>query len=95
MAITEVTLRDFRKDLSFMLDQVDAGVSIVLSRGGNKRYTIIPVEDGDLDFTPEMYEQIDRAMEEVRRGESIRLSGQAAIQDFFNINNKLDKNETS
>lgn len=83
MAITEVNLRDFRKDLSSMLDQVDAGVSIVLSRGGNKRYTIIPVEDGDLDFTPEMYEQIERAMEEVRRGETIRLSGTNEIDKYI------------
>lgn len=83
MAITEVTLRDFRKDLSSMLDQVDAGVSIVLSRGGNKRYTIIPVEDGDLDFTPEMYEQIERVMEEIRRGECTKVSGRAELEEFF------------
>lgn len=66
-----------------MLDQVDAGVSIVLSRGGNKRYTIIPVEDGDLDFTPEMYEQIERVMEEIRRGECTKVSGIAEFEEFF------------
>lgn len=83
MAITEVTLRDFRKEISSMLDQVDAGVSIVLSRGGNKRYTILPVHDSDLDFTQEMYQEIDRAMEEIQKGECTRVRGVSGIRELF------------
>lgn len=66
-----------------MLDQVDAGVSIVLSRGGNRKYTILPVQDSDLDFTPEMYQEIDRAMEEIRRGECTRVRGVSGIRALF------------
>lgn len=84
MAITEVTLRDFRKDLSSLLDQVDEGISIVLSRGGNRRYTILPVQDSDLDFTPEMYQAIDQAMEEIQRGECTRVKGVSGVLDYLN-----------
>lgn len=84
MAITEVTLRDFRKDLSSLLDQVDEGLSIVLSRGGNRRYTILPVQDSDLDFTPEMYQAIDQAMEEIQRGECTRVKGVSGVLDYLN-----------
>lgn len=83
MAITEVTIRDFRKDLSSMLDQVDAGISIVVSRGGGRRYTILPVHDSDLDFTPEMYQDIERAMDEIQRGECTRVKGVSGVKSFL------------
>lgn len=83
MAITEVNVRDFPKDLKALLDQVDAGVTIVLCRGNSRRYTLLPVRDEDLDFTPEMHASIKKAMEDIKRGEGTRVKGVSGVRDFF------------
>lgn len=83
MAITEVTITDFRKDLKTHLDQVDAGVTLVLSRGGIKRYTLLPVRDEDLDFTPEMYQDIEEAMAEIKQGKGTEVVGVSGIDMYF------------
>lgn len=84
MAITEVNIRNFRNDLRKLLDQVDAGVTLVISRGGNKRYTLLPVSEEDLDLTPEIRHKIDKAMDDIRQGGGTRLKGISGIRDFFN-----------
>ena len=58
--MTTLTIRDFRSYLAASLDLVDQGERILLHRG-NKIYTIIIIEDSELEITPQLAEKIEKA----------------------------------
>ena len=51
--MTTLTIRDFRSNLAASLDRVDKGEQILVRRG-SKTYTIIVVDDGELEITPQL-----------------------------------------
>ncbi|MEA4978689.1 MAG: prevent-host-death protein, partial [Petrimonas sp.] len=60
-----VSSREFRDKQKSYLDKVDEGVEILIRRGKNKSYKIVPVQEDDtLMSKEEFFAMIDRALEE-------------------------------
>ena len=58
--MTALTMRDFRSNLATSFDRVDKGERIYIRRN-RKLYTIVSVEDDDLEITPTLAAKIEQA----------------------------------
>ena len=67
MAIIQFSTREFRERQASILDLADKGQNIVIRRG-NKAYTLTPITEEDLCFTPEILERIDESLQQVKEG---------------------------
>lgn len=83
MHTIEVSISHLRRNLKAILDQVDTGTNIVLSRGGNKKYYLQRLEDPTSDFTPEVHTAIRKAMEDIKQGKGTRVEGASGVKEFF------------
>jgi antitoxin (DNA-binding transcriptional repressor) of toxin-antitoxin stability system len=80
--MTTLTIRDFRSKLAASLDLVDRGESVLVRRG-NKLYTIIVVEDNELDITPQLKQKIEKARQEFVNGTTLEFPDAAAAQQWM------------
>lgn len=73
MAVRSFTSREFRDQQAHVFDLADNGDKIIIRRNKKQAYTLIPVSDDDLTFTPELQAKIDKAREEYRHGETLHF----------------------
>ena len=78
-----LSIRDFRSKLAASLDLVDQGESVLVRRRG-KVYTIIVVEDNELEITPKLVEKIEKARQEYREGATLEFDSATAAQQWMN-----------
>jgi len=83
MAIVEVTSRQFRDKQKSFFDLADAGKQIVIKRGRKQSYTLTPVNDDDLYFTPEMEAKIERAKQQIGNGEYTVIKDKEELRRYF------------
>jgi len=80
--MTTLTIRDFRSNLAASLDRVDKGEQVLVRRG-NKTYTIIVVNDGELEVTPQLAAKIEKARQEYRAGTTLEFDNASAAQQWM------------
>ena len=80
--MTTLTIRDFRSQLAAAFDRVDQG-DRVLVRRRNKIYTIVVVDDGELEITPQLAEKIEKARQEYREGTALEFESASAAQQWM------------
>ncbi len=85
MAIYEVTSRQFRDKQKDIFDLADKGEKIIIRRGKKQAYTLIPIDEDDLYFTPKMLEKIDRAMTQVKEGKVKKISSLEELDKFLGL----------
>ena len=66
-----ISSKEFRDNQAKYFDKVDEGMQIIVQRGKSKSYSINPITDDDLYFTPEMIERIERALAQSEQGEGV------------------------
>lgn len=67
--ILEVTVSNFRKRIKDYFDAARQGERVVI-RQGNDSFTLVPVTEDDLYFTPEMLAKIDKSIEQAKNGQT-------------------------
>ena len=79
-----LSVSDFRSQLATYFDLVQAGETIFIRRK-NQLFTIIPVDDGEVDLTvtPELSAKIKKARQEYRDGLSTTLKSHEDVDKFF------------
>lgn len=81
-----VSSREFRDKQKSYLDRVDEGAEILIRRGKNKSYKIVPVkEDDTLMSKEEFFAMIDRSLEEVEQGKVTRLTPELREELFGDL----------
>lgn len=80
--MTALTMRDFRSNLANSFDRVDGGERVYIRRN-RKLYTLVSVEDNDLEITPALAEKIEQARQEHREGKTLRFESAAAAQKWM------------
>jgi antitoxin (DNA-binding transcriptional repressor) of toxin-antitoxin stability system len=81
-----VSSREFRDKQKSYLDRVDEGAEILIRRGKNKSYKIVPVkEDDTLMSKEEFFAMIDRSLEEVKQGKVTRLTPELRKELFGDL----------
>ncbi len=85
MEIIKVTSREFRDNQKSFFELAESGKRIIITRGKKTAFTITPIEDKDLYFTPEMLETIDRSLQEVAEGKVVVLTEELKHELFGNL----------
>ena len=80
--MTTLTIRDFRSQLAASFDRVDQGERVLVRRR-NKIYTIVAVEDGELEITPQLTEKIEKARQEYQDGTALEFESASAAQQWM------------
>ncbi len=78
-----VSSREFRDKQAEYMDRADNGEQVIVQRGKNKAYSITPVTEDDLYFTPEMLAKIDVAIQQVKEGKITTVRGKEELKQFL------------
>jgi len=81
-----VSSREFRANQKSYLDQIDEGIEIMIHRGRNKSYKLVPVtEDETLMSKEEFFEKIDLAIQQAKEGKAVKLTPELRKKLFGNL----------
>ncbi|HCC51837.1 MAG TPA: prevent-host-death protein [Porphyromonadaceae bacterium] len=83
MAVLEISSRQFRDKQKDMFDLADKGEKIIIKRGRKQAYVLIPIDDDDLYFTPEMLKKIDKSVQQAKEGKVTRIKSQEELMLFL------------
>jgi len=79
-----ISSREFRENQKSYLDKADEGIEILIQRGKNKSYKIVPVSDDDtLISKKDFFEKIDQSLTEIKQGKSTRIKTKEELTRFL------------
>ena len=79
-----ISSREFREKQSSYFNQADEGVEILVQRGKNKSYKIVPVTDDDTLMSKKaFFEMLDHSIQDIKNGKGTRLKGKEELKKFF------------
>ena len=79
-----VSSREFRDKQASYFDQADEGVEILVQRGKNKSYKIVPVTDDDILMSKEaFFAMLDHSIQDIKDGKGTRIRGKEELKKFF------------
>ncbi len=79
-----ISSREFRDNQKSYLDKVDEGIELLIQRGKNKSYKIIPVTKDDTLMTKEeFFAIIEKAIINVKEGRTYAMKPQESLEDFL------------
>ena len=79
-----VSSREFRDRQKDYLDKVDEGEEILIQRGKDKAYKIVPITQDDTLITKkEFFEKIDRAIQSIKDGKGKTITGQEELTAYL------------
>jgi len=78
-----ISSREFREKQAEYMDRADNGEQVIVQRGKNKAYSITPVTDEDLYFTPRMMARIKESIQQVNAGKGVAINTQAELKSFL------------
>ncbi len=75
-----ISSREFRANQKSYFDKVDEGAQIVIQRGKNKSYKLIPIkEDETLMSEEDFYAKLNRSIQQAKKGRVTRID---SLEDF-------------
>ncbi len=84
MAVLQITSRQFRDKQKAIFELADKGEKIISRRGDKQAYVLVPVDDDDLYFTPEMLAKIDSSVQQAKEGKVISITTDEELTNFLN-----------
>jgi len=78
-----VSSREFREKQAEYMDRADNGEQIIVQRGKNKAYSITPITEDDLYFTPEMLAKIEISIKQGEEGKTTTVKGNGELKQFL------------
>ena len=79
-----ISSREFRDKQASYFKQADEGVEILVQRGKNKSYKIVPVTDDDTLMSKEaFFAMLDHSIKDINDGKGTRIRGKEELKKFF------------
>ena len=79
-----ISTREFRDNQKSYLEKVDNGMELLIRRGKNKSYKIVPVkEDDTLMSKEEFFAKLDRSLEQYKNGEYESVSSSEELKKLL------------
>ena len=80
-----ISSREFREKQALYLNHADEGEEIILQRGRNKSYKIVPVTNDDTLMSKEaFFAKIDKALEEAQQGLGVEINNKKELHTYLN-----------
>ncbi|SFI85430.1 hypothetical protein [Myroides guanonis] len=83
MAVLEITARDFRNKLKDCFNLVDKGQRVVIKRGSEKSYLLVPIDVEDVVLSSEMELKLERSIEQIKEGKSTTVKSVDELNKFL------------
>ncbi|MDP3452322.1 MAG: prevent-host-death protein [Bacteroidales bacterium] len=80
-----ISSREFRQNQKKYFEKIDNGEQIIVQRGKDKSYTLTPVLEDDLYFTPTMVERIAQSIEQIKEGKITKISSKKELKKLLEI----------
>lgn len=80
--MTSITAREFRSNMASTFNKVDAGEQVFVRRN-NRMYTIVPVDDDDLEITPELLARIEEGRKQIAEGKCYICRNKEELNAFL------------
>lgn len=78
-----VSSREFREKQAEYMDKLDSGEQIIIQRGKNKAYSITPIKDEDIYFSPQMIKKIKNSILQANEGKTTKINSSEELESFF------------
>ena len=85
-----ISSKEFRDKQASYFNKIDEGVEVLVQRGKNKSYKIVPVtEDDTLISKEDFFAMLDHSIKDINDGKGIKIRGKEELKSFFdNLQNK-------
>ncbi len=80
-----ISSREFRQNQRLYFDKVDQGEQIIVQRGSNKSYVLVPVSEDDLYFNAAMVARIKASIKESSSGELKKISTSKELNELLGL----------
>lgn len=81
-----VSSREFRDNQKKYFDSVDNGEQVIVQRGKDRSYKLVPVTSSDVCMTEEeFYEKIDRSIQQAKEGKVLRVSTNDDLKKLLDL----------
>ena len=80
-----ISSREFRQNQRLYFDKVDQGEQIIVQRGSNKSYVLVPVSEDDLYFNAEMVGRIKASISESEKGQVKKVSTSKELNELLGL----------
>ena len=77
-----ITAREFRSNMASTFNRIDAGEQILVKRN-NRMYTIVRVEDDDLNISPELMATIEKSRKQIAEGQCYICRNKEELNAFL------------
>ncbi|MDR1370053.1 MAG: prevent-host-death protein [Dysgonamonadaceae bacterium] len=79
-----ISSREFRENQKGYFNKIDEGVEILIQRGKNRSYKIIPIpNDGTLMSEEEFFAKIDRSVQQAKEGKVTKIKSAEELRKFL------------
>lgn len=80
-----ISSREFRQNQRLYFDKVDQGEQIIVQRGKDKSYALMPVKEDDLYLNTTLLKRISESLEQIEDGRYEELSSSKDIQSILGL----------
>jgi antitoxin YefM len=80
-----ISSREFRQHQAEYFERVDKGEQIIVQRGKNKAYKLLPINENDMYMNTEMVEKLKKSISEIENGQLKRISSAAEIKELLGL----------
>lgn len=80
-----ISSREFRQNQRLYFEKADQGEQIIVQRGKDKAYALTPIDEDDVYFNAEMLEKIRQSIEQIRQGETKKVSTSGEIRELLGL----------
>jgi len=80
-----ISSREFRQHQAEYFERVDKGEQIIVQRGKNKAYKLLPINENDMYMNTEMVEKLKKSISEIENGQLKRISTAAEIKELLGL----------
>lgn len=78
-----ISSREFRQNQADYFDRIDKGEQIIVQRGKDKSYKLMPIGDSDVLLTEQSLKKLFTSLEEIKNGNSVVLNSENDIDQLF------------
>ncbi len=78
-----ISSREFRQNQADYFDRIDKGEQIIVQRGKDKSYKLMPIGDNDVLLTEQSLKKLFTSLEEIKNGNSVVLNSENDIDQLF------------
>ncbi|MEI7595048.1 MAG: prevent-host-death protein [Bacteroidota bacterium] len=80
-----ISTREFRAKQKVYLDLIDNNEQVIVQRGRNKAYSLVPITETDKYFNSEVLKRLDESIKQIEDGKVITIESKDEIKNLLGL----------